>query len=148
MNFKEVLEIARSAHAGQKRWDGEDYIQHPIRIAEAFSDVPENDVIRQAALLHDSVEDNPAYTFERLIELGVSLDVVTVVKALTHKVEETYAEYLERLAKNPVALEIKLADIKDNCGPLPSKHQRRQKYEVAKLYLEHVKRCKSKVAVW
>lgn len=140
--YSGCVELARLAHFNQKRWDGEDYVKHPLRVAASFPDEPEFYTRILTALLHDVVEDSPAMSFERLRELDVPEEVVMAVDALTHRASETYAEYLERLAANPIAVDVKLADIEDNCAPLTSKNQRRQKYEVAKLYLQHIKGCK------
>lgn len=56
-----ALLFARKAHEGQKRKiTGEDYINHPIRVAEIYTQVKESkhiDQICAAILLHDVVED-------------------------------------------------------------------------------------------
>lgn len=140
--YSRCVELARLAHYNQKRWDGEDYVKHPLRVAASFPNEPEFYTRILTALLHDVVEDNPTISFNRLRELGIPEEVVAAVDALTHRDGDTYAEYLEKLAVNPIAVDVKLADIKDNCEPLPINSQRRQKYEVARLYLQHVKGCK------
>lgn len=140
--YSSCVELARLAHYNQKRWDGEDYVKHPLRVAASFPNEPEFYTRILTALLHDVVEDNPTISFNRLRELDVPEEVVAAVDALTHRAGDTYAEYLERLASNPIAVDVKLADIKDNCESLPIKNQRRQKYEVARLFLEHIKGCR------
>jgi|SRR5690606_25595448 len=140
--YSRCVELARLAHYNQKRWDGEDYVKHPLRVAASFPNEPEFYTRILTALLHDVVEDNPTISFNRLRELDIPEEVVAAVDALTHRDGDTYAEYLEKLAVNPIAVDVKLADIKDNCEPLPINSQRRQKYEVARLYLQHVKGCK------
>lgn len=56
-----ALLFARKAHEGQKRKiTGEDYINHPIRVAEIYTQVKESkhiDQICAAILIHDVVED-------------------------------------------------------------------------------------------
>jgi (p)ppGpp synthase/HD superfamily hydrolase len=148
LDYQGCLEIARTAHLNQKRWDGEDYVEHPIRLSECFPDDPEFAVLRMACLLHDVPEDNPNFPIIRLAEMGVRSDVLKIVEALTHRANESYAEYLERLAEDSNATKIKLLDIQDNCAPLPFGHQRRQKYEVAKLYLELVESNRKPKMPW
>lgn len=54
----EAYMFAAAAHAGQvRKYTGEDYIYHPIAVAEMVEKVPHTSEMLQAALLHDVVED-------------------------------------------------------------------------------------------
>lgn len=61
-------------------------------------------------LLHDAIEDG-GVTADDLHEAFVPPDVVTAVEVLTRRQDETYADYIGRVAENPLARAVKLADI-------------------------------------
>ena len=66
--IQEAFELARIAHAGQKRKSGEPYIFHPIAVADIVAGelmLGANPVI--AAFLHDVVEDTD-YTIGEIRE--------------------------------------------------------------------------------
>jgi len=52
-----ALELALTAHDGQKRKSGEPYIIHPILVAAITAAFSNDETMVQAALLHDVVED-------------------------------------------------------------------------------------------
>jgi len=101
--------IARKAHNGQVDKAGKDYIFHPMSVA---SFVPEDEDMITVALLHDVVEDTDV-TFEDLIPL-FSPKVIEGLKCMTHDKTEYYEMYVIRLKKNPIALQVKLADLRHN----------------------------------
>ena len=49
--------IAKSAHAGQFRKSGEDYITHPVAVSEILAELGLTDTTIIASLLHDTAED-------------------------------------------------------------------------------------------
>lgn len=111
-------QIAREAHAGQLDKGGQPYIGHPEAVAEML----DGDVPRAAAWLHDVVEDTD-WTLDDLRERGVSEEIVRVVDALTRrKGEETYAEYIERVATDDLARQVKVADLRHNSDPMRWRH--------------------------
>lgn len=55
--IKKAYIFARDAHKGQKRASGEDYIIHPVAVAEILLDIKADEESVIAALLHDVVED-------------------------------------------------------------------------------------------
>lgn len=59
---------ALSAHRGQKRLSGEDYIIHPINVAQILTSLEMDDETICAALLHDVLEDTDT-TYEEIEEL-------------------------------------------------------------------------------
>jgi len=103
-----ALRLAYSAHHGQLDKAGMPYIAHPIHLAEQMDD----ELSCCAALLHDVVEDT-AVTLEQL-SADFPPEVILVVNLLTHREGIPYEEYLRPIARNPVALRIKLADIRHN----------------------------------
>lgn len=58
MDLDRVLQFATQAHAGQKRkYTGDDYIVHPVAVAQIVRDFGGSVDQQAAALLHDVVED-------------------------------------------------------------------------------------------
>lgn len=104
-----AINLAYQAHEGQVDKAGAPYILHCLRVANAMVTTDEKIV----ALLHDVVEDTEI-TFEYLEHEGFSEEVVTAVKAITRELEETYNDYLLRVARNELAYKVKLADMLDN----------------------------------
>ena len=104
-----ALELALTAHKGQKDKSGKVYVLHPIRLMFRFDDSE----AQLAALLHDSVEDS-ALEFEDLRKAGIPEEVIQAVDALSRREDESYDDYLDRLEKNPLAVRVKLADLEDN----------------------------------
>lgn len=128
-NIIKAYNLAAKAHLNQKRNDGEDYINHPIRVAlrciesisadyDLWSDIPEvisRDV--QVALMHDVVE-NTSVTIGDIINEGFSAYVVDLLITLTRSKNITYSQYISDIIwgnSYPVsACTIKIADIADN----------------------------------
>lgn len=107
--LEKAILLAMRAHAGQKDKAGGPYLLHPLRVMLGV----EGDEARQAAVLHDVVEDTPI-TLEVLRQEGFSEAVVTAVDALSRRPEEKYAAFIQRLKGNPLARRVKLADLADN----------------------------------
>jgi (p)ppGpp synthase/HD superfamily hydrolase len=105
--------IARLLHAGQ--WYIDDrvpYINHVEGVVEAVEGAD-----RDVAWLHDVLEDTEV-TSNELLDLGVSHETLEAVIVLTRDPsgKETYAEYIDRIAKscNPSAIRVKIADLNFN----------------------------------
>ena len=101
--------IARKAHAGQDDKAGTEYISHPLRVAELCSS-PKAKIV---ALLHDAIED-AALTPQLLSEQGFDNETIDAVLSVTRNKGESYANYIERAAANPLGREVKIADLEDN----------------------------------
>ncbi|MDX1547982.1 MAG: HD domain-containing protein [Rhodothermales bacterium] len=109
--LERALAIALDAHQGQTDRAGRPYVFHPLRLMHR----QHTDAARMAALLHDVVEDS-GWTLERLRDEGFPDAVVDAVDALTHREDEgeSYEDYVARAARNPLARQIKRADLEDN----------------------------------
>lgn len=107
----EAAALATKAHAGQVDKAGRAYILHPMAVAAALSGEPEEVIV--AALLHDVVEDG-GVTLAFLAEAGFSEPVVSAIDALTRRPGESYNAYLDRVAENPIAAKVKIADAEHN----------------------------------
>jgi (p)ppGpp synthase/HD superfamily hydrolase len=104
----EAISLAALAHGGQTDKAGEPYLLHPLRVMLACKTLE----TRLAAVLHDTVEDTDI-TLED-IAARFPLAVVAAVDALTCREGETYFEYIGRARENPIAREVKMADLRDN----------------------------------
>ena len=107
--YVKALSFATKCHEGQKDKGGNDYIGHPIRVADRCSSTTGMIV----ALLHDVMEDCDVTAYVLYAE-GFPKEVVEVVEFLTRTDVETYDGYIRRLSKNKLAREVKLADLEDN----------------------------------
>lgn len=107
--LEKALTIVLEAHAGQVDKADRPYILHPIRLMTKMK----TDQERIAALLHDVLEDSH-YTAEMLMEEGFSKETVTIIESLTNRENESYNDFIYRVARNRTAARIKIEDIKDN----------------------------------
>ena len=107
--YQQALAIAKDAHKGQVDKAGVEYIQHPLFVASLV----EGELAKTVALLHDVVEDSD-WTLEDLRKEGLPEEVVQAVGILTKKRNENYEEYILRVKQNPLARQVKLADLKHN----------------------------------
>ena len=102
-------QIAIKAHQGQFDKADQPYITHPEFVASQVT----GDEAKAVAWLHDVVEDTPV-TFDDLRTAGLSEVVIAGVDAITKRDNEDYEIYLERVAANPLARAVKLADLTHN----------------------------------
>jgi (p)ppGpp synthase/HD superfamily hydrolase len=107
--YMKALEIAKECHEGQKDKGGHDYIGHPIRVSDRCM----TEKASVAALLHDTMEDSDM-TSEKLSEIGFPADVIEAVEVLTKPRYDNYDDYIKRVGTNPIAREVKIADLEDN----------------------------------
>ena len=105
-----AIAIAAQAHLGQIDRQGAPYVLHPLRMMFRLQSEAEKIV----AVLHDVVEDNPDWDFDRLRQEGFSEEIIEAVDHVTRRDEETYEEFVERSAQNALARRVKLADLEDN----------------------------------
>lgn len=138
MNAKidKALEMATKAHKGQVDKAGNDYISHPIYVADHCRSVNEKIV----ALLHDTLEDTKLSVDE--IKNNFGHTVSDAVLALTKRPDESYEEYLTRVKANPIARAVKIEDLKHNLDlsrlghePTDEDIERIAKYERALAFL-------------
>lgn len=108
-DLQRALTIALEAHRDQTRRNGTPYVLHPLRVMLSFED----ETRRMIGVLHDVVEDSE-WSLEDLREEGFSAEVVAAVDALTKREGEDYQDYLDRLGPDPLARDVKLADLRDN----------------------------------
>ncbi|MDR1738099.1 MAG: hypothetical protein LBR66_04670 [Candidatus Symbiothrix sp.] len=109
-NLARAMEIAVAAHRGQRDKSGAHYINHPLRVMKRGRTETE----RICGVLHDLVEDSD-WTFERLEAEGFAPEIIDVLRCVTKLSEdEDYDRFIERVAANPVATQVKINDLLDN----------------------------------
>ena len=101
--------IATGAHFGQVDKGYTPYIYHPQRVASFVKTEDEKTV----AWLHDVVEDTDV-TLQDLKMVGFPIYIINAVDAITHREGEDRQDYLNRVAEDPIAIKVKLADLKHN----------------------------------
>lgn len=107
--IERALQLALDYHRGQRDADGDPYILHLMRVMLKCHSTP----AKQAGLLHDILEDTSA-TAKDLIRAGICPSVTQSVERLTRTAHSDYADYILALADDPIAKEVKIADLEDN----------------------------------
>lgn len=134
LRIRAAFELAREAHAPQKRKTGEPYIFHPIAVANIAAEelmLGANPVI--ACFLHDVVEDTD-YTIDDICERfgdDVAFLVRVVTKKPTHDYElskqlDNYRQLLNSMQYDIRAILVKLADRLHNMRTLASMKPEKQ----------------------
>ena len=106
---KLALKLCFAAHKDQQDKSGMPYVFHPFHLAEQMQ-TEETTIV---ALLHDVVEDTD-YTLEDLAAMGFDPVVIEALTLLTHDENVSYMDYVQTIKDNPVAKEVKLADLQHN----------------------------------
>ena len=136
MDLERAIEIAAAAHRGQTDKAGQPYILHPLRVMLAC----EGEATRIVAVLHDVIEDSD-WTPEALRAEGASDAILAAVDTVTRRDDETYAEFIERAARNEIGRAVKIADLHDNLDlsriaqPTQADFARMERYRAA---LQHL----------
>lgn len=125
MTYERAVEIATQKHQHQKRkYSGEPYIMHPIRVAQIVLKYKESKHIhklRIAAVLHDTFEDTD-YTYEECWKEFGFFIANLVLELTTPKNVKGHdkANYLSKKTRSMTsyALVIKLADRMNNVSDL------------------------------
>jgi len=92
---------------------------------------PEEQIV---AVLHDVVEDSD-WTLEQLAAEGFPPEIVDAIACLTHRENESYDEFIDRILPNPLATRVKRLDLEDNMT-LTRLHQLTDK-DVERLHRYH-----------
>ena len=117
LEITRAFKIARTAHEGQLRKSGEDYITHPVAVSLILAELGLNEITIVASLLHDTVEDTP-YSLQQLRtdfgdEIANLVDGVTKLDKLTYgptAEAETVRKMVIAMSRDIRVLVIKLAD--------------------------------------
>lgn len=142
-----AMHFAYEVHKGQKRASGEDYISHPIAVADILMDLNMDADTVIAAILHDVIEDTTIIESEIRTKFGSVIEkLVAGVTKLTRisvkgTEEEEQAENIRKLflamSVDIRVLLIKLADRLHNMrtlGYLPPPKQLKKARETLDIY--------------
>ncbi|HSL10839.1 MAG TPA: HD domain-containing protein, partial [Actinomycetota bacterium] len=138
--------LAERAHRGQTRKSGEEFIEHPLAVANIVADLRLDTTTLAAALLHDTVEDTDVSLEQLQAEFGD--DIVRIVDGLTKldKLEfrtrelaqaENVRKMIVAMAGDSRVLLIKLADRLHNMrtlSALSAQKQQRIATETLEIY--------------
>ena len=106
---KRAMQIAFDAHREQVDKSGLPYVFHPFHLAEQMQD----ELTVCTALLHDVIEDTPT-TLADLAAQGFPKEVLDALALLTHDEALPYMDYIRKIARDPIAKAVKLADLAHN----------------------------------
>lgn len=136
--LEKAIAIAAMAHSGQVDKAGQPYILHPLAVMSAMKSNAE----RIVAVLHDVVEDTTV-TLDMLRAEGFSPAVLAGVNAMTKRPGETRMDAARRAKVNPLAHEVKMADVCHNMDftrithPTSEDQARLQEYRAVLWFLLH-----------
>jgi (p)ppGpp synthase/HD superfamily hydrolase len=109
--LEDALSVALEAHRGQ--WyparEPEPFILRPLRVMLGVT----AGQARIVALLHDVVEDSTV-TLADLANHGFEPRILHGVDCMSRRTGEPYEDYIERVATDDLAREVKLSDLSDN----------------------------------
>jgi len=143
---RKAYERAATAHHGQRRLSGEDYVNHPLEVAAILADLELDAETIAAALLHDTVEDTNLTAEEVRREFGPEVarlvDGVTKLGRISLRTDQQ--QQAENIRKMMVAMAedlrvvlIKLADRLHNMRtlePLAEPKRRKISRETLDIY--------------
>jgi guanosine-3',5'-bis(diphosphate) 3'-pyrophosphohydrolase len=141
-----ALAFSASAHRGQKRMSGEEFISHSIAVARILAEQLLDSTSIAAALLHDVVEDSDVSTGDIEREFGSEVagivDGLTKISHLTFRSSaeeqvENYRKLLLSIARDARVIIIKLGDRLHNMRTLehlPLERRSRIALETREIY--------------
>ncbi|HVQ60042.1 MAG TPA: bifunctional (p)ppGpp synthetase/guanosine-3',5'-bis(diphosphate) 3'-pyrophosphohydrolase [Solirubrobacterales bacterium] len=141
-----AFEFACDRHADQLRHSGDEFITHPVGVAQVCAGMRLDTETLCAALLHDTVEDTSASLEEIQAEFGEEIaqlvDGVTKLTGITFESRdehqaENYRKMMVAMATDVRVILIKLADRLHNMrtlGALPKQKQMAKSHETLEIY--------------
>ncbi|MDO3388618.1 RelA/SpoT family protein [Gilvimarinus sp. SDUM040013] len=143
---KRAYFYAEQAHDGQKRRSGEDYITHPLAVADILSGMHMDHQSLMAAMLHDVIEDTgiPKKAISKqfgdtVAELVDGVSKLTQIEFESHaeKQAENFQKMALAMANDLRVILVKLADRLHNMrtlGAMPPHKKRRIAKETLEIY--------------
>lgn len=136
--IEDALRVALRAHEGQTDLQGRPYIFHVLRVMVGVERSGGSDEAVALAALHDVKEDGELMPDDGQLRDAFGARVVDALEAITKKPGEEYQPYIERVATDELAVEVKLADLEDNMDPRRTRElgriDLRQAYRLANRY--------------
>jgi len=134
--IKEAYYYALEKHKGKKRKSGEDFIEHPLTVANILSDINVDDTTIIAALVHETVSESDATLDELEEKFGESVRIIVDCLTKINKLKlnddsESSSIYLRKvlvgMSEDARVLIIKLADRLHNMRTLYGLSEEKQK---------------------
>ena len=144
--IERAFDFACERHADQLRYSGDEFITHPVGVAQVCAGMRLDTETLCAALLHDTVEDTSASLDEIRAEFGEEIaqlvDGVTKLTGMTfesrdERQAENYRKMMVAMATDVRVILIKLADRLHNMrtlGALPKQKQTVKSHETLEIY--------------
>ncbi len=133
--IQEAEKLAKFIHTGQKRRSGEDYVEHPKRVAVSIKNLGYDEDVIIAALLHDTEDYENFVEMIQIIREKFGDTVYHLVVLMTHVSEIPYNNYIYDIATmSEEAMAIKWQDIIDNTNDVIPEKQF-NKYRNALIFL-------------
>jgi GTP pyrophosphokinase len=144
--IERAFDFACERHADQVRYSGDEFITHPVGVAQVCAGMRLDTETLCAALLHDTVEDTSASLDEIEAEFGEEIaqlvDGVTKLTGMTfesrdERQAENYRKMMVAMATDVRVILIKLADRLHNMrtlGALPKQKQTAKSHETLEIY--------------
>jgi guanosine-3',5'-bis(diphosphate) 3'-pyrophosphohydrolase len=141
-----AFDFACERHADQMRYSGDEFITHPVGVAQICAGMRLDTETLCAALLHDTVEDTSATLDEVREEFGDEIaqlvDGVTKLTGMSfesrdERQAENYRKMMVAMATDVRVILIKLADRLHNMrtlGALPKQKQTLKSHETLEIY--------------
>lgn len=112
---KTIFGLVVEKFEGRTDKAGAPYIHHLLHVANAAYSRYNGDIrLLRVGLLHDIMEDTDLSLSELMETQGVTIEIAQAVMAMTHLKNETYSEYIERVAQNSLARRVKICDLEHN----------------------------------
>jgi GTP pyrophosphokinase len=146
VKVERAFDFACERHADQKRYSGDEFITHPVGVAQICAGMRLDTETLCAALLHDTVEDTSATLEEVREEFGEEIaalvDGVTKLTGMNfesrdERQAENYRKMMVAMATDVRVILIKLADRLHNMrtlGALPKQKQTLKSHETLEIY--------------
>lgn len=143
---KRAYFYAEQAHDGQKRRSGEDYITHPLAVADILASMHMDHQSLMAAMLHDVIEDTgiskkaiSGQFGDTVAELVDGVSKLTQIEFESHaeKQAENFQKMALAMANDLRVILVKLADRLHNMrtlGAMPPEKKRRIAKETLEIY--------------
>jgi hypothetical protein len=149
-----AINFASEVHLNQVDKSGQPYILHPLRLMNNVLHLGFEYAI--VAICHDTIEDKWLKNIDEGLDffskhVCSNPSVLVALGLLTHDKKLPYMDYIIQMHRNPIAVAVKIEDLKDNSNITRLKGisdidvARIKKYHAAYLYLteQHNKLLKS-----
>lgn len=132
-----AVTYAHKWHAGQKRRDGSDYIDHPITVCRMLVNLGSplvTDVIAATAILHDVEEE--CHVSTEVIGQEFGMEVACLVDNVSRRKDEALEDFYQRVFSDPRSILIKGYDRITNIGNMAKMIENNQEVDRLERYID------------